>query len=444
MRGPRPGRDPVMVFIGSWRRATVNVLAVSSVMPAVKNISTVAYARIFASLRERGACEESWAVSQPDSFAPRHDRDRRVVDTHGYADGMRLLGDVRPDCVLVNSRDFVNAAMSLAARRLGIPVFLLHTTSIDQIPERRLLPRLRWMLRNLLMDKTQTDSAADRRFMRKGRHIAYKLSFLYRTLRAAGTGPASSLVILWREIMLLGMGRTSRYGTIQDGHFVAFRSTVDRLVGAGVDRGSILVAESIIWDVPSRGEDTVEHDPGGPKRVLIITSPLYEHGEWSRGTRDDFVSGIVSGLRGDPGLEVSLKAHPSSEDAKEYGDLLGGSLARLYHRERLSDIIRGFDVAVSYGHTGAQTEVVAGGTRLVRINLDRSRFTPPLVDEGIKSGIVTTCDSPGDVAGAVRDALAKRISLTDAFVAESGSLYSGDAAGRIADVVMGAVSGKKP
>lgn len=419
----------------------MKVLAASAVFPESQNVITMAYAKFFSSLRSRTDCEESWVVFQPDKFRSYSKNGRSVTDIHDYTDAVSLLEGIRPDCILVGSMDFVSSSLTAAAIHLGIPSFLVHTGMIGKTPDESMLSRLRYMFRNLFLNKTQGDHESDKKFMRKGRHIAYKITFFYHTLLMTRTNPLASLATVCREIGLIMLGKLNRYSTVQDAHFVVSDLTISDLVNWGINKDDIFLTKSIIWDdlinlndiqITKKGKDLVD--------VLVMTCPFYEHGVWSRAKRDTFVAKLASSLGKDPGLRISFKVHPSSEDIRQYEDLLDSPAIKFHQSEKISDIIGRFDVAISYGPTGAQTEAVAAGIRLVRIYIEEAKMVPLLIDEGLKSGIVTMCDSPELAARAVRDSLGKKISLTDGFLKERDALFSESDADKISDVILGVLA----
>ena len=428
----------------------MKVAVASTVFPDVKNVVTKTYNRFFLSLRNRLDHEEVWIIIQPDRFETRTGHGRTVISIRGFGDAVSLLREIRPDCLFVSGLDFMYISLNIAARHLGIPVFTINVGGAFNKKGIESLPagfRLRWLVRSFTMDRVSTDATGDMGRMRKGRFIAAKSAFLYRTLRKAGSGPVSAAASPCREIILIMRGRISHYAYLPDYYFLRHESPAPDLIRNGISEGAIFVVGNAMWEDFSIGPDRESRKigPEDPVNVLILTSPLYEHAHWSYRHRNDFVTSLVSGLRKDPGISISFKLHPSSENGQDYVDMFRDSAGeiRFFQKENISDIIGDFDVVVSYGPTTAQTEVVASGVRLVLVRSEPALSPAELTEEGAESGLVTRCEHPSQVAGAVRDSLKGEIALSDAFVARRGELFPREnPSDRMAGIVAGILSGQ--
>lgn len=408
----------------------MKILVVSHVHPHRKNIITDTFNNFFSSLGNKVRHDEVWLVFQPDRFESQGDQERTIIDIHDFDDALSLLKDVRPDCVFIAGLDRVQVSLNMAAKRLNIPVFTVFVYGIHyqvKIREKSAGARLKWMLNSFFSDKVPSDAVEKKKFLRKGRFILYKFGFFYRTLRCMDEGFFKALMTPCREMFLIALGRDSHYNRLPDYYFLPDDSAVPILVNDGINRESIFVIGNPFWDnfEIKRNIELKKIDPGGKIRVLVLTSPLYEHSHWSYKQRVDFITILVSNLKKNPSLEISFKIHPSSEDRQDYLNILKDydDGIMIFQLENISDIIDDFDVVVSYGPTSGQTEVIASGARLVLVKTDPPLGHFQLVSEGISSGIVTVCESPAQIADAIRSCLERDIKLSDAFVAKRDELF---------------------
>lgn len=408
----------------------MKILVVSHVHPHRKNIITDTYNNFFSSLRNRMEYDEAWLIFQPDKFESQGDQTRTIIDIHGFDDAVSLLKNIKPDCVFIAGLDRVQVSLNIAAKHLNIPVFTIFVYGIHYLGDtakKSAISRLRWMLNSFFSDKVPSDTTEKKKFLRKGKFILYKLGFFYRTLRSMDESFVKALMIPCREILLIMLGKDSHYDRLPDYYFLPDDFAVSALVNDGISRESIFVTGNPFWDnfKIKRSLELEKIDSDGPIRVLVLTNSFYEHSYWSYKQRADFVTSLVSNLRKNPRLEISFKIHPSSEDREDYLDILRdyGNTIKIFQSENILDIIDDFDVAVASGVTTAQTEVIASGVRLVLVKVDPPLGYAKLVSNGISSGIVTVCESPVQIDGAISDCLKKDIEFSDDFVAERDKLF---------------------
>ena len=430
-----------MVFMDWPPRRPVRILAPSYVDPSRRHIRTVIFNNIFDSLRGMVDLDVTWMIFQPDRFEPRGGE--KVVDMHDFGDAVSLLESAAPDCLLVTSTDdIVQHSLCAAARFLGITVFSVYVYPMAG-DGRNTMPAHRSTaiaLRRLASDSVATDSAGQGRPLRRGRFIMRKAGFLLATLRRTGAGAGSPLAAVARKLVSDVYGKSPSYNLLADYHLLPDDSWIPLLEGSGVKRDRILVTGNPYWeDFGALGDPRPPlPEPGAPARILIVTDSLLGHNYWTRTESESFIRRLVSGLSEDSSLDLSIKIHPASEDVEYYRGLLADRPGiRIYQPEKISSIIRGFDLAVSFGGTTAHTEVIASGTRLVLVDLGLGLPPMPLHEEGIASGLVSVCGSVDGIVAAVRGSLSMDVAISGDLDAKRRELFppGSGASARIAGVI---------
>ncbi|CAI9831676.1 hypothetical protein IBTHAUMO2_350017 [Nitrosopumilaceae archaeon] len=417
----------------------MRILAPTYVHPSRHHIRTVAFGNIFDELEKREGLEVTWVIFQPDRTGDSEAGGARILDIHGHADAVSLLESAAPDGILVTSTaDIIQHSFCIAARHLKIPVFSLYVygTAVGAAgtPAR---PAASNVLNKLLSDRMTTDTAGQSRPFRRVGFVMYKARFMLRTMLRAGAGvPASASAVL-RHMLMYALGKLSRYNELADCHFLPDDSWIPVLEGLGISRDDMFVTGNPYWEnFGELGAPRPAKAPGDPADVLIVTDSLMGHNYWTEGQSDEFILGLVSGLSGDTSLRITVKIHPSSEDMQYYERLLEGRGIRILQQEKIPDIIRNFDIAVSFGNTTAQTQVLASGTRLVVVETGSDLPAPPLYAEGAASGLVAGCKLDG-VAGAVRDLLGAGVEVSGELDLRRREMFpaTGASSSRIASVV---------
>ena len=418
----------------------MRILAPSYVDPSRRHIRTVMFNNIFDSLRGMVDLDITWMIFQPDRFEPRGGE--KVVDMHDFGDAVSLLESAAPDCLLVTSTDdIVQHSLCAAARFLGITVFSVYVYPMAG-DGRNTMPAHRSTaiaLRRLASDSVATDSAGQGRPLRRGRFIMRKMRFMLATLRRTGAGAGGSLAAVARKLVNDVYGRGPSYNLLADYHLLPDDSWIPFLAGSGVDRDRIFVTGNPYWeDFGVLGDPKPPLAPSSPARILIVTDSLLGHNYWTKAESESFIRRLVSNLSCDASLDLSVKIHPTSEDIGYYRGLLEGYPGiRIYQQEKLSSLIREFDLAVSFGSTTAHTEVIASGTRLVLVDLGLGMPKAPLHEEGAASGLVSACGSVDDVVAAARGSLCREAVVSGGLDAKRRELFppGSGASARIAGTI---------
>ncbi|CAI9832561.1 hypothetical protein IBTHAUMO2_840002 [Nitrosopumilaceae archaeon] len=417
----------------------MRILAPTYVHPSRHHIRTAAFGNVFGELKKRADLEVTWAFFQPDRMSGPGADGARMLDIHDFADAVSLLESAAPDGILVTgTADIIQHSFCIAARHLGIPVFSIYVYGVEggvvDTPARQAASGV---LNTLFSDRMATDTAGQSRPFRRAGFVMYKSRFMLRTMLRAGAGMPSSAAAVSRHILMDVLGRFSRYNELADCHFLPDDSWIPVLVGLGISRDDIFVTGNPYWeDFGELGAPKPAKAPGDPADLLIVTDSLMGHNYWTKGQSDEFILRLVSGLSGDPSLRISVKIHPSSEDMQYYEGLLEGRGIRILQQEKIPDIIRDFDIAVSFGDTTAQTQVLASGTRMVNVETGLDLSTPSLYAEGAASGLAVRCGLDG-VAGAVRDLLGSSVKISGELDARRREMFpeAGASSSRIASVV---------
>lgn len=424
----------------------MKILVSTYVLPSKRNIRTTIFNNIFSSLKNKANLDVVWVLFQPDKFSSTNHRNESLLDIHDFNDAISMLNSVNPDCIMITSApDTIQYALCIAAKHLNIPIFSIYIYSKQRTGSENnyaVHKGAKHAINNFLSNKVPGDTVNQYKFFRRGKFIMYKNKFLFNTLRKSGTNYMNSLTIPCKNTLTDVTGKSKNYNNLADYHILPDNSWIFFLTSIGIDKESIFVTGNPYWEGldNTNNLELKKFNSQNPIRLLVVTDSLLEHNFWSEKQRISFINKLVLNLQKDSNLIFSFKIHPSSEDLQSYIKLFQDhhNPARIFQSENLSTIINDFDLALSYGSTGAHTEIIANYTKLILIDMKMNSKPHPLVEEGIACGLVTVCGSIDGILGTIHDCLDKKITISNDLVTKRNSLFSKNnkSSEQIADILM--------
>ena len=125
-------------------------------------------------------------------------------------------------------------------------------------------------------------------------------------------------------------------------------------------------------------------------RILMITTPFYEHGWWSKKERDTIIKSIVQEIIKHKDYHLTIKIHPSSENFSEYQSLINSINPRipLFQKGDILKFLEDTDLVISFITSEAVLSSLFSEKPIVFFNAGQYKNTL-LVDRGL----VSECNS---------------------------------------------------
>ena len=175
--------------------------------------------------------------------------------------------------------------------------------------------------------------------------------------------------------------------------------------------------------------------------ILIVTDSLYEHGHWSKKERDLVLTSLLQTLDSHPEISFALKIHPSSEHISYYQSLIETLQinTHIYQQEILFDLIRDFDLVITYGYSTAHTQIISAEKKMILYDVNLPFRRVKLIDAGIKSGFVKVCSNVKDLIKIIDELQKHNVLIDDEFIKARNDLtfqFDGKSSERICNELL--------
>jgi len=354
-----------------------------------------------------------WFLYKPEKFRRSKNSDEMIIDIHDYENAVQVLQDVKPDCVITNNNKYatIDFAFSLAAKFLNIPLIYCKIVDFTDDENSKKIAQIKDNFKRNLRKFVLKDPNTKQLH---GSFIMFKNKFLFETKKRVENNTIGNIKAqLGSQIFYFIGNPEKRFSDLADLNLVNNKMWFDVFKKCGIDEKKMVLTGNPYWDEyfqifnqSNFSKEPVEHKP---IKVLIITNPLVEHGHWSEKQRDDMISNLIKAISEKNEFSFSFKIHPTSEDIliyQNYAEKMNVDV-KIYQNEPFWDIIRDFDVMISYGFSMIHTEIALAGCRMILFNFDQEFRIMPLVDSAINSGFIQKCDKFDELPLMIKD-LAKR------------------------------------
>ena len=348
--------------------------------------------------------------------------DEIILDIHNYNDAIEVLKETKPDCVLANNNQYstIDYAFSIAAKFLKIP--LIYYKIVDFTDEENLKNNV--MIQNnfkRIMKKIFLKDPETNKFV--GLFIIYKNKFLFKTKNKIKINLIKNIKSQFEHIIFNFYGNPKkRFSNIGDLNIVNNEMWSNVFKKCGINDEKIVITGNPYWDDYHKIFNNLEisNNPikKNPIRVLILTTPLLEHGHWSKNQKDQNISKLIEVLSKEKDIEFSFKIHPTSEYIDSYNRYIKNDKVKIFQNEFFWDICNNFDVVISYGFSMIHIEIALAGYRMILCDFNDNFRIMPMVDSGITSGYIQKCDNLDELSTQIKNLVNKKIEFDKNYTRE--------------------------
>jgi hypothetical protein len=419
----------------------MRIFVITSNHPSKNSSVNIITKNFIKNLKKNNSVDCIWFLYNQKKNDMSKNSDEIIIDIHDYNDAIEVLKETKPDCVLANNNQYatIDHAFSIAAKFLKIPLIynkIVDFTDVDQkeISENK----FKIIIKKIFLKNPETNQYALS-------FILYKNKFLFKTKNKMKINLFSNIKTQIDHIMFNFLGDPKkRFTNLADLNLVNNEIWLKKFKEYGIDGGKMVITGNPYWDkyfeiFKKRNllKEPVIHKP---VKILILTSPLVEHGYWSKKQRDEIIRKLTKILTKEKDFLFAFKIHPTSEYLKTYKKFTekDSKKIRIYQKESLWDIADNYDIVISYGFSMIHTEIAIAGYRMILCDFDQKFRLMPLVDLAMDSGFVKICNNLEELPMQIHDLVDKQIKFSKKFDNEIKKFlykFDGNSGKRVAEAI---------
>lgn len=323
------------------------------------------------SLQKKYNTKEIWIVEIGGSTEKKYDENVNTYNIFSFNHFGEILDILKPDIVISIGGDYeyLERSMLMAASKKGIPSVDITSTVIEQGYFKKEYSR-------------SIVSGRIRAILDHGKNIIRKYFFLLKTLYYTNYNFLYIIKTIIKDIYLPFTTFVPRYnfggGSI---NLVSTPSWIDFLEKKGIDKNKIIVTGECsmdplyykIFDI-EKGINNYEIDNTNKLlEILIITSPMVEHGYWKPSMRDEVISRVIQSIREnfDKNTVIKIKIHPVTETIETYSNIIRNFDydIKIIQKADLLSLIKTADLIIGFGVTSAYFQAILLKKPVILINL---------------------------------------------------------------------------
>ncbi len=381
----------------------MKIIIPSPIEPTKKNRLIQYVYNLKKGIEKNQKCELIWIVAQPDKFENYKFHNDHVIDIRNFKNASHAIRKINPDIVLANnnSREPLSFSFSLAAKKEKIPLVFYYLNDLSPVfgkgPYKSYKENISILLRNFFSDKVVTDEDSQKRKFRRGKFFLFKNSFLMKTRLSLGINLFSVLYAFFSDLSLYIFYKKPIWTKLGDLNLCSNQELFNFwLKDVGINEKKIVITGSPFWDeIYWKLKEINEKKERGKIRVLLTTAALVEHGLWSIQDRENYLTNIFNQFKNMENIVLDLKIHPASESKIFYERFLEINKfnAKIFQKEDFLDIIKDYDIVLSYHNSTIHTICAYGGIKTVFLESDSNYTRFSLVDEAIDSEYFMICNN---------------------------------------------------
>ena len=345
-----------------------------------------------------------------------------ILDIHDYNDAVEILKETKPDCVLANNNKYstIDYAFSIAAKFLKIPLIYYKIVDFTDQENSKTNPVIQNNFKRIIK-KIFLKDPETKQFV--GSFIIYKNKFLLNTKNKIEKNFIKNIKSQFEHIFFNFYGKPEeRFSNLGNLNIVNNEIWLKEFTRCGIDNKKIVITGNPYWDdfYQIFNNLNISNEPIIKKsiKILILTTPLLEHGHWSKNQKDQNITKLIEILSKEKDIDYSFKIHPTSEYKNSYQKYIKNDKTKIFQKESFWDICNDFDVVISYGFSMIHIEIALAGYRMILCNFGEKFRIMPMVDSGITSGYIQICDNLDELSLQIKNLVNKKIEFDENYSKE--------------------------
>jgi hypothetical protein len=347
-------------------------------------------------LENKFIVEVLWIVENGGYKLKKYKDSVNIYNLYSYHNYLEILNELKPDIVITIHGDqgYIERSMLKAARYEGIP-------SVDIISS---VIEINYFKKKISLGIINARLNAVRDH---GRILVRKYRFLLRTLKAIRYGYKLTMVMMLKDIYIPVLAFIPRYNHGgADLNIVSNTEWIQLLTSKGINKDKVVVTGDCFLDTlyeKLRYYPKQKNHTSNKLFILLVTSPLVEHGYWTPRMRAKVVYEIISSIK-DQILDVQLqiKIHPITENRKDYEEIVSpiDENISIIQSADLTELIDNSDIIVGFGATSAYFQALLLSKPVLLANLFGEDNSNNIY---IRENLITECKSTIELINHIKD-----------------------------------------
>lgn len=387
--------------------------------PFVADIVNFQMNNIIDKLKENYNIKVIWVILAPNKIQEVKEISYDILDYHNYDNALEILNTTNPDLILMEGVfsmtgiTFIKSAKHKKIKTATIfpPGILPYSKSYSGIKRRLNLIFSHNILGNLQISSNQKFGML--------KYFLRRYFFLLKTLRCINYNVYDlfKFIMFYPASQIFSRQIESIHSICSgDLNFVGTNRHRQYLIDLGYDSETVFVTgdpsfDHMILDAQKYQpvEKTQQQITKNKFKILFCTSPMHEHGAWSKKEEDSLILNVINKISESKNFQISMKIHPSSSSKEEYVKLLKNihSDITLYQKENILELIDNHDLMIVYG----ASSVVLYGIILKKpiVMIDFSNL-PSTYNFFIDKTVMSICNDISKLISLLNHSLSTKIS----------------------------------
>ena len=386
----------------------LKILIPIHIAPNNLSFQTIYFNNVIKALKKKIDVKIFWVTYMPNKFESKKEKDSEILDIHDFKNALEIIEKIKPNIVFAYTggpQGQIHYSLSLASKRCNVPVVSLMT--VDRLIDVKRFKYLKSNISRFFESSIPTITNENKKiFFGKGRFFIYKTLFMINTLRVLKKNYVFILNDLFNLIKAFSSTIHSLNAEYSNTlHVLDNEGMVKPLIKAGFDEKSLVVTGNPLYDKTFKKIKEVSHiERNGIPQILLITSPVVEHGTWTKQERDEAVKGMVKQfLEHSNEMNLKIKIHPSHENLSEYEKIVNeeNSSIIIYREGDILDFLNQCDAVIIYdSETTASISALIARKPIVICNFQNSKK-----DRFLEKGLAIECTNPKKIIDAVKKSI---------------------------------------
>ncbi len=334
----------------------IKILIAHHTLPNITTAATVFFENLLPVMRKYEEVHITWLIYAPEKIEIPSNLDNTIsiIDIHDFSDGLEIITTVKPDIVFSSfTNNPINHALALAAKIENVLLVGEFYSSFSPISNKGKM--LIEFSKSFFSNSVSTDNKPNqKKFMRRGKFFLYKIKFFLKTHKSCHANFLKIIkelfIILWSFYSYIkNPTKDIKFGC--DLYLIFGKKDFEDAIKNGYQSKNLFLSGNIRYDSLFKNLKKFQKKQISKNlKILMITTPFYEHGWWSKKQRDTIIKSIVQEIVKQKDYHLTIKIHPSSENLSEYKSLINSidSTIPLFQKGDILKFLEDTDLVISF------------------------------------------------------------------------------------------------
>ena len=412
--------------------------------PNATSVDVKAVNKIIEKLKEKIEVRQIWIIFQNTKFKIQNLNDIEIIHFEEFKNAVEVIEKFQPDVILFDGElTILSVAFALAGKKKETPtVGTFFIPEIKKAESRWVKNRIQMIFAKKAFTQVKIDSELDE--SRAINFLFREYKFLLRTIKKMNFNlfELIKFLITYPRVQLFSRFHIAHHKINEP--TLTLCSTIswkDKLEKQGFDEKKLKVVGTPLYDnlFDKTKDIDFKHTNLEKIKILFCTASMHEHGMWSKEIEDGLIKNTINKLNEHEDFQVSLKIHPVTSSIDEYRKLIKEAKldVKLYQKERFLELIKEYDVIITYGPSSIVHECVLLRKPIVLLQLINGRSTESMYDEDI----INICKNLDNIFNDINDAQNKTINQTimDEQIEKMIGKFDGECSERAVNEILGMI-----